>query len=122
MFLSDNSVKWQGDEAARTEFDTVVIRHRAIYAMSIRGFEQGPQAIQALDLNFANLPMTEVPTGPPTMYQTAGQFQSVPDITIDNVGDVFRTKMFSSDGTEQLVQILEDKNKPGEVIFDTIDS
>jgi hypothetical protein len=122
MFLSDNSVKWQGDEAARTEFDTVVNRHRAIYAMSIRGFEQGPQAIQALDLNFANLPMTEVPTGPPTMYQTAGQFQSVPDITIDNVGDVFRTKMFSSDGTEQLVQILEDKNKPGEVIFDTIDS
>lgn len=118
VFMPDGAVKWEGDEAARKEFDTIVNRHRAIYAMSIAGFEQGAEAIQALDLVFDNLPMKQEPLGD----GPAGLYQSVPDVTINNIGDVYRTSMFSSDGvTEQFVQILEDKKKPGLLIFDTID-
>ena len=95
----------------------MVNRHRAIYRMSIIGFEQGAEAIQALDLVFDTLPLTEEPLGD----GPAGLYQSVPNVTMDNIGDVYRTSMFSSDGTEQLVQILEDEDNPGVLIFDTID-
>lgn len=120
-FIKDEStgavtVAWRGSDEAREEFDTVVNRHKAVYAQSIAGFEQGNQATQALGLTFGFLPMRRIvdPSTGPNVSQP--QFTDIPALEPGMIGEVYRSDQYGG-----LVQVVRADDDPNALILDTIE-
>lgn len=106
VFLTDGSVKWEGSPQARVAFDALVARHQGSFYGAIMEFEQGPAALQALNIEFEALDYKEIPSGP------GGTFDSVPDLKPTDLNKVF------IDPQRGVVQIVRDSR--GRLALDTL--